>query len=203
MTRPRPFVLAIIDGWGVRADAGSGNAITLANPQHMTAWAATFPYVPVAAAGLAVGLPDGQMGNSEVGHLNIGAGFVIYQDSTRISEAILDGTFFENAALLAACAHANANGSKLHLMGLLGIGGVHAYSDHLFALLRLARQQGVREVFIHPFLDGRDTPPQSATPFMEALQAVLAELGIGTVATVNTAVLSSVRQKTSSSRSRR
>src|SRR3712207_5286024 len=112
------------------------------------------------------------MGNSEVGHLNIGAGFVVYQDSTRTSEAIRDNSFFANPVLLAACRHVKERGSRLHLFGLLGTGGVHAYSDHLYALLRLAKGQGVEEVYIHPFLDGRDTPPQSAIPFTEELLAV-------------------------------
>ena len=184
MERTRPFVLCVIDGWGV-SDRTEGNAIHLANAPKMATWATTYPYTTVDASELAVGLPEGQMGNSEVGHLNIGAGFVVYQDSTRISESIRDQSLFNNSTLLAACAHAKAHNSQLHMMGLLGHGGVHAYSSHLYALLRLAKQQGVSQVFVHTFLDGRDTPPQSAIPFMRELLSVMDELGIGRVATVS------------------
>ncbi len=184
MNRPRPFLLCVIDGWGV-SDHQEGNAIALAHTPNMSAWRTLYPYTTLAAAELAVGLPEGQMGNSEVGHLNIGAGFVVYQDSTRISESIRDESFFKNPQLVAACRHAKEHGTRLHLLGLLGPGGVHAYSDHLYALLRLAKEQGLTEVYIHLFLDGRDTPPQSAIPFMEELLAVAAKLGIGRVATVS------------------
>ena len=184
MTRPRPFVLCVIDGWGV-SDRQDGNAITMATTTNMSSWRVLYPYTTVDAAELAVGLPEGQMGNSEVGHLNIGAGFVVYQDSTRISEAIRDGSFFENAVLLEACRHAKERGTRLHLMGLLGPGGVHAYSDHLYALLRLATLQGIDQIYVHPFLDGRDTPPQSAIPFTEELLAVSDRLGLGRVATLS------------------
>ena len=184
MSRPRPFVLCVIDGWGV-SDRQEGNAIALAHTPNMSAWRTLYPYTTLNAAELAVGLPEGQMGNSEVGHLNIGAGFVVYQDSTRISEAIRDESFFGNEQLVAACRHAKERDSRLHLFGLLGPGGVHAYSDHLYALLRLAGEQGLSQVFIHPFLDGRDTPPQSAIPYLEELVAVADKLGVGRVATVS------------------
>ncbi len=184
MQRLRPFVLCVIDGWGV-SDRIEGNAVKLANAPKMASWAATYPYATVDASELAVGLPEGQMGNSEVGHLNIGAGFVVYQDSTRISESIRDQSLFTNPTLLAACEHAKRNDSQLHFMGLLGPGGVHAYSEHLYALLHWAKQQNVARVFVHTFLDGRDTPPQSAIPFMQELQAVMAELQVGRVATVS------------------
>ncbi|HEY0604456.1 MAG TPA: 2,3-bisphosphoglycerate-independent phosphoglycerate mutase [Herpetosiphonaceae bacterium] len=184
MQRPRPFVLCVIDGWGV-SDRADGNAVALAHAPNMAAWATTYPYTTLAASELAVGLPQGQMGNSEVGHLNIGAGFVVYQDSTRISEAIHDKSFFSNQVLLDAFDHARRNNSQVHFMGLLGPGGVHAYSEHLYALLELANQQGVSQAFIHPFLDGRDTPPQSAIPFMQELLSVIERLGIGQVATVS------------------
>lgn len=184
MTRPRPFVLCVIDGWGV-SDQQEGNGVALAHTPNMSEWSVSYPYTTLNAAELAVGLPEGQMGNSEVGHLNIGAGFIVYQDSTRISEAIRDRSFFQNAELLAAFEHAKKHGTKLHLLGLLGPGGVHAYSDHLYALLRLAKDQGLTEVYIHPFLDGRDTPPQSALPYMEELLAVIANIGVGRVATVS------------------
>ncbi|MBA3946565.1 MAG: 2,3-bisphosphoglycerate-independent phosphoglycerate mutase [Herpetosiphonaceae bacterium] len=185
MTRPRPLVLCVIDGWGVRDHVTEGNAIALAQTPHMSAWRTTYPYTTLEASGLAVGLPQGQMGNSEVGHLNIGAGFVLYQDSTRITESINDGSFFHNDELVAACQHVQAGGHKLHLLGLLGPGGVHAYSEHLYALLRLAKQQGITDVYVHPFLDGRDTPPQSAIPFTEELLKVCAEVGVGEIATIS------------------
>ncbi len=184
MTRPRPFVVCVIDGWGVREDS-DGNAIAMADTHHMSAWRTLYPYTTVEASGLAVGLPAGQMGNSEVGHLNVGAGFVVYQDSTRISEAVRDGSLLTNAELLAACQHAKQTGGSLHLLGLLGPGGVHAYSDHLYALLRLAAAEGLTAVYLHPFLDGRDTPPQSAVPFMTELLGVCRELGVGEIATVS------------------
>jgi 2,3-bisphosphoglycerate-independent phosphoglycerate mutase len=177
-------VLCVIDGWGV-SDTAQGNAITMAHAPNMAAWATTYPYTTLAASALAVGLPEGQMGNSEVGHLNIGAGFVLYQDSVRISEAIRDRSFFRNPVLVEACDHARRNGAQLHLMGLLGPGGVHAYSRHLYALLELAKEQGLSQVFVHTFLDGRDTPPQSAIPYMQELLDKFDELQIGRVATVS------------------
>jgi 2,3-bisphosphoglycerate-independent phosphoglycerate mutase len=173
----------VIDGWGV-SDRQEGNAVALAQTPNMSAWRTLYPYTTLQAAELAVGLPEGQMGNSEVGHLNIGAGFVVYQDSVRISEAIRDGSFFQNEALIAACRHVKERGSQLHLFGLLGPGGVHAYSDHLYALLRLSKEQGLSDVYVHPFLDGRDTPPRSAIPFMEELLGVASTIGVGRVATV-------------------
>ncbi len=184
MPRLRPFVLCVIDGWGV-SDRTEGNAIALGSTPHMATWPTTYPYTTLDASSLAVGLPEGQMGNSEVGHLNIGAGFVVYQDSVRISEAIRDKSFFQNPVLLAACDHVKRNDSQLHLMGLLGPGGVHALSEHLYALLRLAKAQDVNRVFVHAFLDGRDTPPQSAIPYMRELLAAMEEIGVGAVATVS------------------
>jgi 2,3-bisphosphoglycerate-independent phosphoglycerate mutase len=183
MQRLRPFVLCILDGWGI-SEQTEGNAIALGETPNMARWAVTYPHTTLQTSGLAVGLPEGQMGNSEVGHLNIGAGFVVYQGSTRIFEAIKERSFFQNPVLLDACAHAKTHASQLHLLGLLGPGGVHAYSEHLYALLRLAKEQGVERVFVHPFLDGRDTPPQSALPFMQELLSVMGELGVGQVATV-------------------
>lgn len=184
MQRLRPFVLCVIDGWGV-SDRPKGNAVQMAQAPNMARWATTYPYTTLDASALAVGLPEGQMGNSEVGHLNIGAGFVLYQDSVRISEAIRDRSFFGNPVLLEACAHAKRGGAQLHLMGLLGPGGVHAYSAHLYALLQLAKEQAVERVFVHTFLDGRDTPPQSALPYMQDLLATIQALQIGQVATVS------------------
>ncbi|WP_026370972.1 2,3-bisphosphoglycerate-independent phosphoglycerate mutase [Kallotenue papyrolyticum] len=184
MARLRPFVLCVIDGWGV-SERREGNAIELGRTPNMHAWPSSYPYTTLAASSLAVGLPEGQMGNSEVGHLNIGAGFVVYQDSVRISEAIRDGSFFGNPALLGACEHVKRHASQLHLMGLIGPGGVHALSEHLYALLRLAREQDVQRVFVHAFLDGRDTPPQSAIPYMQELLAKIEEIGVGQVASVS------------------
>lgn len=184
MQRLRPFVLCVLDGWGI-SEQTNGNAIALAKTPNMARWSATYPHTTVKTSGLAVGLPEGQMGNSEVGHFNIGAGYVVYQDSTRISEAIKDGTLVRNQELLDACAHANKHGSQVHLMGLLGPGGVHAYSEHLYALLELVKEQHVERVFVHSFTDGRDTPPRSGLQFMQELIAVMDGLKVGQVATVS------------------
>ncbi|NNJ12636.1 2,3-bisphosphoglycerate-independent phosphoglycerate mutase [Chloroflexales bacterium ZM16-3] len=181
--RPRPVVLAIMDGWGL-TDPGPGNAVDLANTPNVDRWMAERPFTKLAASGLAVGLPEGQMGNSEVGHLNIGAGFVVYQELTRISKSIVDGDFFENEMLLAALSHAKAGGA-LHLMGLFGPGGVHAHEDHLHALLTLAQRHGLDRVYLHLFLDGRDVLPRSALGFLDTLEGVIDRLGVGQIATVS------------------
>jgi 2,3-bisphosphoglycerate-independent phosphoglycerate mutase len=144
-----------------------------------------YPWVKGYASGLDVGLPDGQMGNSEVGHLNIGAGRIVYQELTRITKAIKDGDFFENEAFLAAVNNAKDNDSALHLWGLLSDGGVHSHNTHLYALVELAKRHGLEKVFVHCFLDGRDTPPQSGQGFVEELQAKLDEIGVGKIATVS------------------
>jgi 2,3-bisphosphoglycerate-independent phosphoglycerate mutase len=180
----RPVVLAIMDGWGLAAP-GPGNAVDQASTPNVDAWIAERPFTTLAASGLDVGLPPGQIGNSEVGHLNIGAGFVVYQELTRISKSIADGDFFTNETLIGAIAHAQATGGDLHLMGLFGPGGVHAHEDHLHALLELARRQGFARVYLHLFLDGRDVLPRSALGFLEALEAAVARTGVGTVATVS------------------
>jgi 2,3-bisphosphoglycerate-independent phosphoglycerate mutase len=164
----RPVALIVLDGWGYREET-EGNAIALANTP---AWDAVWQHPArtlLAASGLRVGLPDGQMGNSEVGHLNLGAGRVVMQDLVRISTAITDGSFFRNPALLAACKKMSENGGTLHLMGLLGAGGVHAIDAHLFALIDLAIQQRVPNVAIHAFMDGRDTMPNSGLEYMRKL----------------------------------
>ncbi len=184
MQRLRPFVLCVLDGWGMR-DETEGNAVALAQAPNVKSWMRAYPFTTLAASETAVGLPPGQIGNSEVGHLNIGAGLVVYQDSTRIGEAIAQGSFFQEPVLLQACQHVKQNGSRLHLFGLLGSGGVHAYSAHLYALMQLAKQQGIGEVYIHSFLDGRDTPPRSAYGFMRELLAQIEQQGIGQVATVS------------------
>ena len=143
------------------------------------------PYVKGQASGLAVGLPDGQMGNSEVGHMNIGAGRIIYQDLTRITKAIEDGTFFKNEELLEAMENCKKNDSDLHLFGLLSDGGVHSHLSHVYGLLEMAKQQGVSKVYVHAFLDGRDTPPASAKGFVETLENKMAEIGVGKVASLS------------------
>ena len=183
-TTARPVMLTIMDGWGLTAP-GPGNAVELANTPNVDRWMAECPFTTLSASGLAVGLPEGQIGNSEVGHLNIGAGLVVYQELTRISKSISDGDFFSNPTLIGAIEQARADGGALHLMGLFGPGGVHAHEDHLHALLELARRQSSARVFLHLFLDGRDVLPRSALGFMDALEAAITRTGVGTVATVS------------------
>ncbi len=166
MSRPKPVLLLILDGWGQR-EATENNAIAQANAPNWRRLLKEHPHSLVETHGLAVGLPDDQMGNSEVGHMNIGAGRVVYQDLTRIDAAISDGSFFQNTALLKACA--GAQSSTLHVFGLLSVGGVHSHEQHIFAMLDLAAQRGVRRIAVHAFLDGRDTPPQSSQPSLRKL----------------------------------
>ncbi len=175
-TRPKPVVLLILDGWGHREDPRD-NALAQADLPHWRRLLATCPHTLIHTEGRHVGLPDGQMGNSEVGHMNLGAGRIVYQDLTRVDAAIEDGSFFANAELNAACAAATANGGTLHVMGLLSPGGVHSHEQHIFAMLELAHRAGVPRVAVHAFLDGRDTPPQSAEPSLRALQALCDRLG--------------------------
>jgi 2,3-bisphosphoglycerate-independent phosphoglycerate mutase len=175
--------LLILDGWGHRDDPAD-NALAQAElPNWRRLWAHE-PHTLIHTEGRHVGLPDGQMGNSEVGHMNLGAGRIVYQDLTRIDAAIEDGSFFANPELRAACAAANASGGTLHLMGLLSPGGVHSHEDHLFAMIELARREGVPEIAVHPFLDGRDTPPKSAEPSLRRLMAVCAQGDDAHVATL-------------------
>jgi 2,3-bisphosphoglycerate-independent phosphoglycerate mutase len=170
MSPRRPVVLVVLDGWGYRAER-EGNAIALANtPTWDRLWSRA-PRTLLAASGLAVGLPEGQMGNSEVGHLNLGAGRVVMQDLVRINKAIADGSFFENPALTEACDAAARDGGTLHLMGLIGNGGVHALDKHLYALMDLAERRRVPRVAIHALLDGRDTMPRSGHGYLQALLA--------------------------------
>lgn len=178
-----PVALLILDGWG-RAEPGPGNAVAAARTPHLDALFARYSSTTLAASGLDVGLPDGQMGNSEVGHLNIGAGRIIYQDLTKISKSISDGDFFANPALLAAMRSVAGGQGKLHLMGLLSDGGVHSHNTHLYALIKMAREEGVKEILIHPFLDGRDTPPRSAAHYLAELEAEMGRLGAGRIATI-------------------
>lgn len=180
----KPTVLMILDGYGLN-DKVEGNAVKQANTPNLDKLMSDYPWVKGYASGLDVGLPDGQMGNSEVGHLNIGAGRIVYQELTRITKAIKDGDFFENEAFLAAVNNAKDNDSALHLWGLLSDGGVHSHNTHLYALVELAKRHGLEKVFVHCFLDGRDTPPQSGQGFVEELQAKLDEIGVGKIATVS------------------
>jgi 2,3-bisphosphoglycerate-independent phosphoglycerate mutase len=179
----KPTVLMILDGYGLN-DRQDGNAVALANTPVLDKLMSDGPFVKGYASGMAVGLPDGQMGNSEVGHLNMGAGRIIYQELTRITKEINDGEFFENEALLKAVANAKANNSALHLFGLLSDGGVHSHNTHLYGLLELAKKQGLEKVYVHCFLDGRDTPPASGKSFVEALSDKMKEIGVGEIASV-------------------
>ena len=180
----KPTVLMILDGYGLR-DEKKGNGIAEANTPVMDKLMAEYPFVKGNASGLAVGLPDGQMGNSEVGHMNMGAGRIIYQELTKITKAIADGDFFENKALLAACENAKKNGTALHLMGLVSDGGVHSHITHIYGILELAKRQGLDKVYVHCFLDGRDTPPASGKEYVEQLEAKMKEIGVGEVASVS------------------
>jgi len=174
----------ILDGFGL-ADASEHNAIHKAKTPHLDWLMETFPCKPGAASGMDVGLPEGQMGNSEVGHTNIGAGRVVYQELTRITKEIADGDFFDNAVLKAAIQNALDNNSALHLFGLLSDGGVHSHNSHLYALLELAKRCGITKVFVHAFLDGRDTAPTSGKGFVEELEAKIKEIGVGTIASIH------------------
>ena len=180
----KPTVLMILDGYGLN-EKTEGNAIAMAKTPVMDKLMSEYPCVKGNASGLAVGLPDGQMGNSEVGHMNMGAGRIIYQELTKITKAIEDGVFFENKALLAACENAKKNDSALHLMGLVSDGGVHSHIGHIFGLLELAKRQGLEKVYVHCFLDGRDTPPASGKEYVEQLEAKMKEIGVGEVASVS------------------
>lgn len=174
--RPRPFVLIVMDGWGINPRK-EGNAIALARTPNLDKLAKNWPHTAVRTSGEAVGLPEGQMGNSEVGHQNIGAGKRVLQDYSRVNESIKDGSFFQNPALLKAIEHVKKNGSRLHLCGLLGNGGVHAHETHLEALLGLANMHDIEHVYIHSFTDGRDTSPTGGVEFMRFLQARAQEIG--------------------------
>ena len=179
----KPTVLMILDGYGLN-EKTEGNAVAEAKTPVMDGLMKEYPFVKGYASGLSVGLPDGQMGNSEVGHLNMGAGRIVYQDLTKITKMIEDGDFFENPELLKACENVKANGSALHLYGLLSDGGVHSHITHLYGLLEMAKKQGIENVYVHCFLDGRDTPPASGKGYVEALETKMAEIGVGKVATV-------------------
>ena len=176
--------LIIMDGFGERAET-YGNAIKLAGTPNLDKLEAEYPHTVIGASGMDVGLPDGQMGNSEVGHLNIGAGRIVYQELTRITKSIQDGDFFKVPEFVDACQKAKKNGGKLHLMGLLSDGGVHSHITHLFSLIDLAKQQGLDNVYVHCIMDGRDTPPSSGIEYVQQLQDYMDKVHFGKIATIS------------------
>lgn len=179
----KPYLLMILDGWGL-APPSDTNAISIAKTPNMDAFIKNYPHGQLNASGLFVGLPEGQMGNSEVGHLNIGSGRVVYQELTKINKAIFEKSFFLNEELNRAIDHAKNQGTSLHLMGLLSDGGVHSHIHHLFAILELCKEKGLDKVYVHAFLDGRDVSPTSGKDFLVELQEKMKELGVGEIATV-------------------
>ncbi len=180
----KPTVLMILDGFGLNETA-DGNAVAQANTPVLDKLMTDYPFVKGYASGLAVGLPDGQMGNSEVGHLNMGAGRIVYQELTRISKEIADGDFFKNEALLAAVENCKKNQSDLHLFGLVSDGGVHSHNTHIYGLLELAKKEGLQNVYVHCFMDGRDTAPASGKGFIQELCDKMQEIGVGQIATIS------------------
>src|SRR5438093_9102431 len=182
MIRPRPFVLIILDGWGYRAER-EANAIALARTPNYSRLLHDYPWTLVHTSGERVGLPNGLMGNSEVGHLNIGAGRIVYQEITRIDASILRGDFFKQPLLLDLMRHGREH--RLHFLGLLSDGGVHSHQTHLYALLSMARESGVPDVFVHVFLDGRDTPPTKGVEYIAALEQKMRDYRVGKIATVS------------------
>lgn len=179
-----PVMLIVLDGWGIGKE-NSGNAIYLANTPNFDSYMKNFPNTQLKASGLAVGLPEGQMGNSEVGHLNIGAGRIVYQELTKITKSIEDGDFFEKDEFLQAIDNAKKNNSKLHLMGLVSDGGVHSHNTHLYALLELCRRLDFNDVYVHAFMDGRDVPPTIGKKHLMELEEKIKEIGVGRIATVS------------------
>lgn len=180
---PKPTVLLILDGWGIGPE-NAGNAISKANTPNIDKYWLSFPHTQLAASGEAVGLPHGEDGNTETGHLNIGAGHIVYQDLPRINMAIADGTFATSNAFMNAANHVRKNSSVLHLMGLVGAGGVHSNIEHLYALLNFCKQQNIAHVYIHAFTDGRDSPPTAGVNYLKQLTDKCTELGVGKVATI-------------------
>ena len=180
-----PVALIIMDGCGLGDKSDSNNAVQVAKTPVLDGLFEKYKTSQLQASGEYVGLPDGQMGNSEVGHTNIGAGRIIYQQLTRITRDIRNGDFFKNEALLSIVNGVKEKNGALHVMGLVSPGGVHSHQDHLYALLELAKKNGIEEVYVHAFLDGRDVPPQSAQPYLEELEAKCKEIGVGKIATVS------------------
>ncbi len=187
-------MLMILDGFGENAET-KGNAVKLAKTPNLDKLMKKYPTTKIEASGLAVGLPDGQMGNSEVGHTNIGAGRIVYQELTRITKSITDGDFFTNKALVKAMENCKKNHSKLHILGLLSDGGVHSHNRHLYGLLEMAKRKGLEDVYVHCFLDGRDTPPASAENYILELEEKMKEKGIGKIATISGRFYSMDRDK--------
>src|SRR5499425_2563539 len=182
--RAKPLVLTVLDGWGFRPET-KGNAVALARKPNYDRLLADFPNTLIHTSGPFVGLPEGQMGNSEVGHLNIGAGRIVHMDITRIDLMIQNGDFFSNPTLLATMKHARTDGRTLHLFGLVSDGGVHSQQTHLYALLKMAKQNGVDRVFVHAFMDGRDTLPTNGAGYLGQLQQKMREYSSGKIATVH------------------
>ena len=180
----KPVLLMILDGWGL-APAVKTNAAAMANTPNLDSFFAKYPHTTLEASGKAVGLPAGQIGNSEVGHLNIGAGRIIYQSLTRIDKAVEDGELYKNPVLLKVMEQTKAADKALHFLGLLSDGGVHSHIEHLIALLKMAKEQGLSKVFVHAFLDGRDVGPKTALTYIEQLEKAMAEIGVGKIATVS------------------
>ncbi len=179
-----PVALIIMDGYGINKDT-YGNAIAAAKKPNLDRYFAEWPNTIIGASGMDVGLPDGQMGNSEVGHTNMGAGRIVYQELTRITKSIADGEYLNNEAFCAAVENCKQHGGALHLMGLLSSGGVHSHNTHLYGMLELAKKAGLHEVYVHCFMDGRDVPPSSGKEFIEELAAKMAEIGVGKIATIS------------------
>lgn len=181
--KDKQYLLMIMDGVGINEEE-KGNALKLANTPNLDYLFEKYPNTNIKTSGMAVGLPDGQMGNSEVGHTNIGAGRIVYQELTRISKEIKEEKFFENESLLKAMRNAKENGSSLHLLGLVSDGGVHSHIEHLYALLQMAKRENIEKVYIHAILDGRDTPPTSAVDYLKNLEEEIKKVGVGKIATV-------------------
>ena len=182
--KKRPIVLCILDGYGL-SERIDGNAVKLANTPNIDDLEMIYPTTRIKASGMPVGLPDGQMGNSEVGHLNIGAGRTVYQSLTLINKAVEDGTFYKNAEFLKAINNAKENNTKLHIWGLLSNGGVHSSNEHIYALLKLAKQEGLEKVYVHAFLDGRDVAPDSVDALFDATVKEMKEAGDDTIVFTN------------------
>ena len=176
MPKTKPVLLVVLDGWGIRMER-EANAIAIAGTPNMDALAKEFPATALQTSGLSVGLPEGQMGNSEVGHTNLGAGRIVYQDLVRVNRAIEDGSFFQLPALVEAVRKARSAGGAVHFMGLVSDGGVHSHQNHLYALLSMAARRGVKDVVVHAFLDGRDVPPESGLEYVRKLEREIHGLG--------------------------
>ncbi|WFD11271.1 2,3-bisphosphoglycerate-independent phosphoglycerate mutase [Tepidibacter hydrothermalis] len=190
----KPTALIILDGWGIN-NSDLGNAINKAKTPNMDEYIKKYPYTSIKTSGQYVGLPEGQMGNSEVGHLNIGAGRIVYQELTRITKSIEDGDLFKNEELLKAMNNSKENNKNLHIMGLLSDGGVHSHIDHLKGLLEFAKKEGLEKVYVHAILDGRDTDPKSAVKYIDEIEEYMKEIGVGKIATVSGRYYSMDRDK--------